>query len=156
MIRLTLPTEPRWITLPQGVEVLVKPITTAIVFAAQVNARKAIEKLDTDASADETLRSGLAFQELVESLARYAVIDWRGVVGADGAPLPCTPDNAAMLMRLDSIAVAFWDTVFKPLRDIEEEGNGFAPARDGSSARAGSIAAAVEASTASVGTNVQQ
>lgn len=126
MLKLDLPTEPYWADLPHGVRLHIKPVTTAIVSAAQHRAarlgREAAEaaggELDPDVS------RGLAFVLMAKALARFAIQEWEGVAGPDGAPLPFSPDLAERLMDIESMASAFWDAALKPIQAVSAEGNG--------------------------------
>lgn len=125
MLTLDVPTEPQWIELARGVHVLVRPVTTALMAAAQAGAAREIEAaraVDPDMDAD--LARGLAFAACVKALARHVVTDWQGVGNAAGEPIPCTPDDVARLMEFDFIATAFWDRVTRPAAAVSAEGNG--------------------------------
>jgi hypothetical protein len=123
MITLEIPTEPRWVELPHGVSVRVRPVTTAVIVAAQSAARRAMEEVPEADRSDAALMAGLGFASLVEALARYAIVEWRGVSDAAGQPLDLTPDRAALLMRHEEMATAFFDAVYRPLRALAAEGN---------------------------------
>ena len=124
MITLDLPTEPHWLDLPRGVAVQTRPVTTAVLIAAQSAARRALEEVPEADRADPALLAGLGFAALVEALARYAILDWRGVGDAAGEPLELTPERAALLMRHEDLATAFWEAVHRPLSALAAEGNG--------------------------------
>ena len=113
----------RWIDLARGVRVLALPATTAVVAAMQAAAQRRVRDLAAGETVDEHLRNGLAFQAAVQALARYSVQDWAGVAGADGTPLPCTPEGLDALMRYDEMAVAFWRAQIEPLEERAAEGN---------------------------------
>ncbi|MFC7541037.1 hypothetical protein ACFQU2_18390 [Siccirubricoccus deserti] len=92
MLTLDLPVEPYWLDLPRGVRVEIRPVTTAVMAAAQAGSarrlgalRAASEDLDPD------MARGLAFAFLVKALARHAVTAWEGVGDAAGKPLPLSP-----------------------------------------------------------------
>ena len=125
MLSLDLPTEPYWLDLPRGVRVEIRPVTTAVMAAAQAAAarrlgtlRAATEDLDPD------MARGLAFAFLVKALARHAVTGWEGVGDTAGVPLPLSPEAVERLMDLDDIAAAFWDRATGPVAAVALEGNG--------------------------------
>lgn len=124
MITLDLSPEPRWLDLPRRVSVRIRPVTTAVLIAAQSAARRALEEVPEAERQDPALLAGLGFAALVEALARYAILDWRGVGDAAGEPLPLTPERAALLMRHEDLATAFWEAVHRPLAALAAEGNG--------------------------------
>lgn len=125
MLTLDLPTNPYWLDLPRGVRVEIRPVTTALMAAAQTAAgrrlgevRAGTEDLDPD------LARGLAFAFLVKALARHAVTDWEGVGDAAGQKLPLSPEAVERLMDLDDIAAAFWEQATRPVAVVGAEGNG--------------------------------
>lgn len=125
MLTLDLPIEPYWLDLPRRVRVEIRPVTTAVMAAAQAAAsrrlgaiRAASEDLDPD------MAKGLAFAFLVKALARHAVTAWDGIGDAAGQPLDLTPEHVERLMDLDDIAAAFWDQATRPVSAVAAEGNG--------------------------------
>lgn len=125
MLKLDLPTEPYWAEMPLGVRLRIRPVTTAIVSAAQHRAarlgREAAEAAGGELDPD--MSRGLAFVLMAKALARFAVEEWEGVAGPDGAALPCSPDLAERLMDIESMASAFWDAALKPIQAVSSEGN---------------------------------
>lgn len=92
--RLTLdvPAEPYWLDLPRGVGVEIRPVTTAIMAAAQAAASRRLGVIcAADPEFDPDMSHGLAFAFLVRALARHAVTAKEGVGDAAGQPLPLTP-----------------------------------------------------------------
>jgi len=62
MLTLDLPTEPHWLDLPRGVRVEIRPVTTAVMAAAQAGSTRrlgALRALETDLDPD--MARGLAF-----------------------------------------------------------------------------------------------
>ncbi|WP_149539364.1 hypothetical protein [Siccirubricoccus phaeus] len=125
MLTLDSSVEPYWLDLPRGVRVEIRPVTTAVMAAAQAAAsrrlgaiRAAGEDLDPD------MARGLAFAFLVKALARHAVTAWDGIGDAEGKPLPLSPEAVERLMDLDDIAAAFWDQATRPVAAVAAEGNG--------------------------------
>ena len=125
MLTLNLPTEPYWIDLPRGVRACIRPVTTAIMAAAQnaASRRLAAARAD-DASLDADLARGLAFAFLVKGLARHAIVEWEGIGDADGKPIPPTEEAVEKLMDLDDFASAFWQAAEMPVARVRAEGNG--------------------------------
>jgi hypothetical protein len=124
MLSLDLPTEPYWLDLPRGVRVEIRPVTTAVMAAAQAAAQRRLAALrEADVEMDPDLARGLAFALLVKALARHAVTAWEGVGDADGKPLPLSPEAVERLMDLDEMASAFWERALLPIRTVAAEGN---------------------------------
>jgi hypothetical protein len=125
MLTLDLPVEPYWLDLPRGVRVEIRPMTTAVMAAAQAGSARRLGALRAaEADLDPDMVRGLAFAFLVKALARHAVTAWEGVGGAAGKPLPLSPDAVERLMDLDDIAAAFWDRATAPVAAVATEGNG--------------------------------
>lgn len=125
MLTLNLLDEQYWLDLPRAVRVEIRPVTTAVMAAAQAAAsrrlgvvRAASDDLDPD------MARGLAFAFLVKALARHAVTAWEGVGEAAGLPLDLTPEHVERLMDLDDIAAAFRDPATRPVAAVATEGNG--------------------------------
>jgi len=106
MLNLDLPVEPYWLDLPRGVRVEIRPVTTAVMAAAQAGSARrlgALRAAETDLDPD--MARGLAFAFLVKALARHAVTAWEGVTeehtmtettpaSPDPAPAPPAPPIA--------------------------------------------------------------
>lgn len=125
MLKLDLPTEPYWVEMPLGVRLRIKPVTTALVSAAQHRAAR-LGRAAAEAAGgelDPDISRGLAFVLMAKALARFAVEEWEGVAGADGSALPFSPDLAERLMDIESMASAFWDAALKPIQAVSAEGN---------------------------------
>jgi hypothetical protein len=143
MVRLNLSSEPRWITLIEGsaagepVEVLVEPITTAVMYAVRQEVR---EKRGVDP--EEDLRDGesaasMALQvDFHKALAARIIRDWRGVLDDNGKPARVTPETCAALMDILLAYEAWVLKVFGPFAGMELEKNGSAPLPNGTSAGA--------------------
>jgi hypothetical protein len=145
MLALDLPTEPYWLDLPRGVRVEIKPVTTAVMAAAQAAASRRVGAARAEAGdggIDPDMAKGLAFAFLVKALARHSVVAWEGVGDRNGSPLDPTPESVERLMDLDDMAAAFWDGATTPVAAVAVEGNGSAPAPSGTSAAGPSTAAA--------------
>lgn len=148
MIRLTLPEEPYWIELGDGAAVRVRPCDTRIYTTARAAARleasralAAIEDVERHGGsvagldlADQAEIEGLSQMVFVQALARSAIVDWRGVLDENDAPLDVTPEAAARLMRFHDIAERFLDEYGAPYEARFSEGNASGPSAAGISA----------------------
>lgn len=125
MLKLDLPVEPYWSDLPHGVRLHIRPVTTAIVAAAQHRAARLGREAAEEAGGelDPDMSRGLAFMLMAKALARFAVQGWEGVIGPDGTALPLTPEAVERLMDIESMAAAFWDAAIKPIQLVTAEGN---------------------------------
>jgi hypothetical protein len=139
MLTLSLPTGPYWLALPHGVRLRIRPVTTAVLAAAQARAQRDVEALRSEPPpdyadlSDPDVARGVAFATLVKALARHAIVAWEGVGDANGAPLGFAPDHAAALMDIEEMATAFWSAAMAPLDKVTAEGNASRPAPHGSS-----------------------
>jgi hypothetical protein len=124
MLTLDLPAEPYWLDLPRGVRVEIRPVTTAVMAAAQAAAARRLAAIRiADPALDPDMSRGLSFAFLVKALAHHAVTAWEGVGDAAGKPLPLSPEAVERLMDLDDIAAAFWDRATAPVAAVAAEGN---------------------------------
>ena len=125
MLTLDLPVEPYWLDLPRGVRVEIRPVTTAVMAAAQAGSARRLGALRAaEADLDPDMARGLAFAFLVKALARHAVTAWQGVGDTAGDPLALSGEAVERLMDLDDIAAAFWDQATRPVAAVTAEGNG--------------------------------
>jgi hypothetical protein len=125
MLTLDLPAEPYWLDLPRDVRVEIRPVTTAIMAAAQAAASRRLGAVNaTTPDLDPDMARGLSFAFLVKALARHAVTAWEGVGDTAGKPLPLSSEAVERLMDLDDIAAAFWDKATRPVAAVAAEGNG--------------------------------
>jgi len=93
MLTLDLPVEPYWLDLPRGVRVEIRPVTTAVMAAAQAGSARRLGALRAaEADLDPDMARGLAFAFLVKALARHAVTAWEGIGDTAGKPLPLSPE----------------------------------------------------------------
>ena len=163
MIRLNLPTEPYWLELGYGVRVKVRPPSTAIAAAVRAAAARRVDALRQDLA--ERKRSGVPLDGLpdlddpdvreghlqlvtAQSYARAAIVDWEGVLAAEGdAPAAVTPQAVDDLMRIYALAVAFVSLYLQPIDVLAAEGNASRPAPNGTSAAAPDTASSAETAT---------
>ncbi len=150
MLRLNLKKEPYWLDLPAGVKVKVRPLSTAIMSAAQSSVIKQItdwrqeRKSRTDIGADvsdlpdvddELTRLGLSESMLIKALACGAVIEWQGVLGSVGDTVsPVNHQTVNDLMDIWFVAQEFWKQYTASLSLLEAEGNASGLAAAGTSA----------------------
>lgn len=136
MLRLRTAAESRWVDLPFGVRVLCRPLTSALQIAAESRAERALADMRAGgAERGEDVEFGTVVMLRAELLARELIEAWEGVGGDDDEAAPCTPDNAAALMRQHSgVAVAFLSRVREQLDAQVAEGNGSGPSPSTTSA----------------------
>jgi len=99
MLTLDLTNAPRWHDLAPGVQVQLRPLTTALMVATRSDA--AVEAVPKDASDEER---AVAF---AKALARRAVLGWEGIGDADGNPIDPSPDAIDTLLDIWPIFEAF-------------------------------------------------
>lgn len=147
MIRLNLPREPYWLDLPLGVRLRVRPVDTAVDATARF---AAVETLRAEPEAtSQARRLGLAKAALATATAQAAILEWQGVLDADGdAPAPVTPETIARLMAVPSLAEAFVRAYYEPLERLAAEGEGCGAAPNGTTAAAPTTAGVAAAPTA--------
>ena len=136
MIRLDLPREPHWLDLPHGVRLLVRPLDTATDAAARAAAVADLRERGKDvppAAAKESWRMGQTKDALARALGQLTILDWSGVLLADGSPAPITAESVALLMAIPKIATAFLRLIYAPLDRLASEGEGCGAVRDGTS-----------------------
>lgn len=143
MLRLNLKKEPYWLDLPAAVRVKVRPLTTAIMSAAQSQVIKQIvamrEERKVDISLpdvdDEQTRLGLSESLLIKAMARGAILEWEGVMQPDSdTTAPICEQTVNDLMDIWFVAQEFWKQYTSSLSLLEAEGNSSGPAPNGISA----------------------
>ena len=150
MLRLNLKKEPYWLDLPAEVKLKVRPLSTAIMSAAQSSVIKQItdwrqerkSRLEVGADVsdlpdvdDEETRHGLSESLLIKAMARGAVIEWQGVLNSAGdAPAVVNDQAVNDLMDIWFIAQDFWKKYTASLSLLDAEGNVSGLAVNGTSA----------------------
>ena len=127
MIRLDLPREPHWLDLPHGVRLQVRPLDTATDAAARAAAVTDLRERGKDvppAAAKDSWRMGQTKDALARALGQLTILDWSGVLLADGSPAPITAESVALLMAIPKIATAFLRQIYAPLDRLASEGEG--------------------------------
>lgn len=140
MLRLNLTHEAHWLDLGHGVEILVAPMTTALMMAARKEAQGQItlpDAPDADASDLDTDSIALA---MAKAVARIAIQDWKGVGDDNGFFLPVTPEGIDALLDIWPIFEAFQTKYVARAMILDAEKNASPPLPTGSSAGAGTIA----------------
>lgn len=147
MFSLDIPTEARWIDLPDGVRVLVKPLDGIVITAARNHAVTMIRKLadkraeleaanvPTDSVpdvSDEALRVAMIEFEFARGLARYGIINFEGVGDQNGDALPFTRARAEALAVHPAMMESFVAAYLEPQARVSAEGNASATAPGGS------------------------
>ena len=134
MIRLDLPREPHWLDLPHGVRLLVRPLDTATDAAARAAAVTDLRERGQNAppaAAKDSWRMGQSKDALARALGQLTILDWSGVLLADGSPAPVTAEAVALLMAIPKIATVFLRQIYVPLDRLAAEGEGCGAASSG-------------------------
>lgn len=107
MLRLNLSNQTQWLDLGHGVEILVIPMTTALMMAARKEAQGQITLPDApDADASDLDTDGIALA-MAKAVARIAIQDWKGVGDDNGFSIPVSPEGIDALLDIWPIFEAF-------------------------------------------------
>lgn len=133
MLRLNMKKEPFWLNLVGGVRLQARPLTTAVMSAAQAAVIKRIATMrDAGEILDEDTRAGFTEALLIQALARFAIVAWEGVLQAENDDLaPVTEQAIDELMSIWFVAQDFWKQYTATLSMLETEGNASRPASHG-------------------------
>lgn len=133
MIKLNLPQEPYWLELEDGVEVQVRPLSTAVMNLAHSKATKSLVDMRVRAATgeigmpdldDEETRQCYIEAALSEHLALASIIDWKGVQNKEGtAPAVVTPETIRGLLSIHFISQIFLQKFLGSLDALAAEGN---------------------------------
>lgn len=150
MLRLNLKKESYWLDLPAGVRVKVRPLSTAVMIAAQTSVikqivdwrkeREARIEANGDASDlpdvdNDEIRHGLTESLLCKAMARASIIEWEGVMLPDkDDPAPVNNTGINDLMDIWFISQEFFKQYTASLSLLEVEGNGSGLVAAGTSA----------------------
>ena len=126
MIRLNLTATPEWLDLAPGLRLLVGPLTTALMVSARAD--PAIEALP-DGASQEALALAMA-----KSVARRAVLDWKGVGDDAGNIVPVSPEGIDALLEIWPVFEAFQTMYVAKGLILDAEKNVSAPSPNGPSA----------------------
>jgi hypothetical protein len=162
MFSLALPTEPRWLDLPMGVRVKVRPLDGLVITAARRHVQREVLKMREDRTereaagvpADDTpdlddpnMAEAMFRLEFARALAKYGVMDFDGVGDASGSvAVPFSSEMAQALVVHPDMMDAFLTAYLAPTTALATEGNGSAVTLNGSTGGAASIAADAMAS----------
>jgi hypothetical protein len=156
MLRLAQPTEPFWLDMGGGVRFKVRPPSLALMETARAASKRKLEELRTHQAelrtagatvsgmpdlTDPDVFSGQFSQRLAQTIAVFAIVEWEGVATAEGAPAPLTPANVEAAMSIDQVGRGFLGLYLTSIETLVAEGNGSAPAPNGSSAAGANTAA---------------
>lgn len=153
MLKLNIQTEPYWLELGLGVRVKVRPCTSPIFYAARAFMNKRLTEIGEEyrkrkeigASVDDLpqvdnaeIREALAEEYLARGLARAAIVDWEGILEADGdATAPVSSEKIDELMTgFWSIAASFSQQYTGVRELIEAEKKDLSAAQNGTSGTA--------------------
>jgi len=138
MIRLALPTEPQWLELPYGVRVRVRPLSSVLmetarqIVAAEMRELRSsmtrlreagVEMVDAPNLDDANVSHAESLVRLAKSLARVAVLEWDGVLAADGTVEALSPASLNRLMDVPSVISSFFERYTSTLDVLEAEKN---------------------------------
>ena len=156
MLRLNLKKEPYWLDLNAEVSVLVHPLNTAIMNAAQSVVKHRCDRMRTLRAElvagggdvrhlpdlnNEEIRKAYIETELTKALACAAIVAWKGVYNAEGTEaVPVNDKNIEELMDIWFISKAFFEKYLSSLELLETEGNESGLAVNGTSAAGQDIA----------------
>lgn len=150
MLRLNLKKEPYWLDLNGEVSLLVHPLNTAIMNAAQSVVKHRCDHMRTLRAElvsgggdvrhlpdlnNEDIRKAFIETELTKTLACGAIVAWKGVYNAEGTETVAVSDkNIEELMDIWFISKAFFEKYLSSLELLETEGNASRLAANGTSA----------------------
>ena len=125
MLTLDLANAPRWHDLAPGVQVQLRPLTTALMVATRSD--PAVEACPEEASDEER---AVAF---AKALARRAVLAWEGIGDADGNVIDPSPETIDAALDIWPIFEAFQLTYVSKGLLLEQEKNASALSPNGPS-----------------------
>jgi hypothetical protein len=139
MLKLIELTQPMWLDLVAGVQLKVRPFTTALMFGVRAEFKREIEAMGEAAKEMTPEQLGALFNHVV---ARHAAMDWKGVGDENDEPLAFTLEGLAALMDVFGVLKSFEAKYVNPRLALDAEKNVSSPGPNGTSARV------VEANTA--------
>jgi len=145
MLRLNLSHEAQWLDLGHGVEILVAPMTTALMMAARKEAQVQIT-LPEEAVSNGSELPDAAFDTdevalaMAKAVARIAIQDWKGVGDDNGFSVPVSPEGIDALLDIWPIFEAFQTKYVARAMILDAEKKVSPPLPSGSSAGAQSTA----------------
>ena len=140
MLRLNLTHEAQWLDLGHGVEILVTPMTTALMMAARKEAQGQITLPEgLDLSEEDLDTDGIALA-MAKAVARIAIRDWKGVGDDNGFSISVSPEGIDALLDIWPIFEAFQTKYVARAMILDAEKNASPPLPIGNSAGAATIA----------------
>jgi hypothetical protein len=144
---------PAWLAMPQGVRVLHRPATGAEIEAASAWAAGRAASAVEDAAAAARGRLGVAevpepAPEKMRALVTGYVVIGLGrlcIAAWEGVDAPCEPDAIERLLTMPEMAAAYLPAALGLADALAAEGNGSAPAPNGTTAGAQNTATAAGA-----------
>lgn len=140
MLRLNLTNEAHWLDLGHGVEILVAPMTTALMMAARKEAQGQITLPDWPDADDSDLDTDGIALAMAKAVARIAIQDWQGVGDDNGFSFPVSPEGIDALLDIWPIFEAFQTKYIARAMILDAEKNVSPPLPIGSSVGAATIA----------------
>lgn len=146
--RIDLPRQPYWLDLPFGVRIKVRPLDVALFSAATRMAAETLSETKpgfaraiAEGESAKAVSDGVWAATLTTAVAELAILDWTGVIDEENGP--CLPDRQAIHQIFDRnwmVALEFHRLYVLQAEGLVAEGEGCAPAPNGSSAGAPSTA----------------
>ena len=133
MIRLNPTKDLQTLDLGFGVEVTVRPMTSAIFAAARVDPAVPLLKADSEDESGEGATKEVVTVALVKAIARRTIVSWDGIGDAEGNPVDPSPEWIGLLLDQWAIYEAFNAKFVGKFLLLRDEGNGFAPLLNGTS-----------------------
>jgi len=148
MFSLTIPTEPRWLDLPMGVRVKVRPLDGLVAGAAKRHAKRELMRMRQEMEEriaagvptdglpdldDPNVAESLAEMEYARALAKYGVMEFDGVGDLSGEKaIPFSSEMAQALVVHPDIMDDFIRSYMAPVISQVAEGNASATTLNGS------------------------
>ena len=136
MLSLNIKTEPYWLDLGLGVRVKVRPCTSPIFYGARAFMNKRLTELGEEYGKRKELglpledfplldnpevREALAEEFLALGLARVSILEWEGVLEAEGdQPAPVTVEKVTELMTNFWVLAASFSQQYTGVRELIE------------------------------------
>ena len=140
MLQLNLSHEAQWLDLGHGVEILVAPMTTALMMAARKEVQGQITLPEGLDLSDEDLDTDGIALAMAKAVARIAIRDWKGVGDDNGFALPVSPEGIDALLDIWPIFEAFQTKYVARAMILDAEKNASPPLPIGTSAGAATTA----------------
>lgn len=125
--------EPEWHELipakgkQPAVSVQFAPATRAMKRRAAAAMRAVLDQ----AGADDATATVEALDAFSRALLREGIMAWKGIGGADGKPIPVTPDNVEMFLAEDRLFAPADLVYVVPILNRDREKNGSSASRSG-------------------------